>query len=69
MMDFGTVGRDVFYFGNSDPDETLLYRLHEWRADDDTIDMTASISRKSDGNMIAQVLTRMVRPQRAARAR
>jgi probable biosynthetic protein (TIGR04098 family) len=69
MTDLSTVRRDVFYFGNSDPDETLLYRLHEWRADDNSIDMTASISRKSDGNMIAQVLTRKVRPQRVARAR
>ena len=69
MTDLSTVCRDVFYFGNSDPDETLLYRLHEWRADDNSIDMTASMSRKSDGNTIAQVLTRKVRPQRAARAR
>jgi probable biosynthetic protein (TIGR04098 family) len=69
MTDLSTVRRDVFYFGNTDPDERLLYRLHEWRADDNSIDMTASMSRKSDGNMIAQVLTRMVRPQRAARAR
>jgi probable biosynthetic protein (TIGR04098 family) len=61
MMDFSTVRRDVFYFGNSNPDETLLYRLHEWRPDERSIDMTASISRKSDGNVIAHILTRKVR--------
>jgi probable biosynthetic protein (TIGR04098 family) len=69
MTDFSTVSRDVFYFGNSDPNETLLYRLHAWHADENSIDMTASICRKSDGNLIAHVLTRKVRPQRAARPR
>jgi probable biosynthetic protein (TIGR04098 family) len=69
MTDFSTVRRDVFYFGNSNPDETLLYRLHEWRADERSIDTTASICRKSDGNVIAHVLTGKARPQRAARAR
>jgi len=69
MMDFSTVSRDVFYFGNSDPHEKLLYRLHAWRADEGSIDMTASICRKSDGNVIAHVLTRKVRPDRAGRAR
>src|SRR5262249_43293005 len=28
MIEFSTVRRDVFYFGNSNPDEILLYRLH-----------------------------------------
>jgi probable biosynthetic protein (TIGR04098 family) len=62
MMDYGTLRRDVFYFGNSNPDEVLLFRLHEWRADERSIDMTASINRKSDGNVIAHVVTRKVRP-------
>jgi probable biosynthetic protein (TIGR04098 family) len=68
MMDFSTLRRDVFYFGNSNPDEILLYRLHEWRSDERSIDMTASISRKSDGNVIANVLTRKVRPDGGGRA-
>ena len=69
MMDFGTVRRDVFYFANCNPDETLLYRRHECGADEGAIDMAASICRKSDGNVIAHVLTRKMRPQRAARPR
>jgi probable biosynthetic protein (TIGR04098 family) len=64
MLEYSTLRRDVFYFGNSNPDEVLLYRLHEWRADDRAIDMTASLSRKSDGNVIAQIVTRKVRPER-----
>jgi probable biosynthetic protein (TIGR04098 family) len=58
---YSTVHRDVFYYGNSDPDDTLLYRLHRWTADDETVDMESSIGRKSDGNLIAHVLTRKVR--------
>src|SRR5262249_51600959 len=68
MMDFSTLRRDVFYFGNSNPHETLLYRLHDWRSDEHSIFMTASISRKSDGNVMAHVLTRKVRPDGAGRA-
>ncbi len=69
MIDFSTVRRDVFYFGNSNPDETLLFRLHEWRCDEHSIDMTASIARRSDGNVIAQILTRKVRSSGVAGAR
>jgi len=54
---FSTRNRDVFYFSNSDPDETLVYRLHRWNAGDDRIDMEASISRKSDGVLMAYVKT------------
>jgi probable biosynthetic protein (TIGR04098 family) len=67
MMDYSTLRRDVFYFGNSNPDEVLLYRLHEWHADDRSIDMTATLSRKSDGAVIAQIVTRKVRPSAQAR--
>jgi probable biosynthetic protein (TIGR04098 family) len=62
MIDYSTLSRDIFYFGNSNPDEVLLYRLHEWRADERSIDMMGSISRKSDGVVIAHVVTRKVRP-------
>jgi probable biosynthetic protein (TIGR04098 family) len=61
---YSTVHRDVFYYGNSDPDDILLYRLHRWSADDDTIHMEGSISRKSDGNLIAGVVARKVRIDR-----
>jgi probable biosynthetic protein (TIGR04098 family) len=58
---YSTVQRDVFYYGNCDPDDLLLYRLHRWTADADTVDMEGSLSRKSDGNPIAGVVTRKVR--------
>jgi probable biosynthetic protein (TIGR04098 family) len=52
-----TRDRDVFYFANSDPDETLLFRLHRWEASDGAVTMEASLSRKSDGAPMAYVLT------------
>jgi probable biosynthetic protein (TIGR04098 family) len=63
---FSTIHRDVFYFGNSDPDDTLIYRLHDWTADEVSIEMRASLSRKSDGNLIARIFTRKVRSNRIA---
>jgi probable biosynthetic protein (TIGR04098 family) len=56
-LQFSTRFRDVFYFANSDPAETLVYRLHEWNADETRIAMTASLSRKSDGVLMAYVST------------
>jgi probable biosynthetic protein (TIGR04098 family) len=55
--DFSTQHRDVFYFANSDPDETLIYRIHRWNADDDGIEMEAALSRKSDGVPMAYMVT------------
>jgi probable biosynthetic protein (TIGR04098 family) len=55
--DFSTRKRDVFYFSNSNPDETLVYRLCRWDANDGRIEMEASISRKSDGVLMAYVKT------------
>jgi len=55
--EFSTQHRDVFYFANSDPDETLVYRIHRWRADDDAIEIEASLSRKSDGVTMASMVT------------
>ncbi len=65
---FSTVRRDVFYFGNSDADDALIFRLHDWSADDAAIEMHASISRKSDNMVIAHILTRKVRLERAIQA-
>jgi probable biosynthetic protein (TIGR04098 family) len=55
--DFSTQHRDVFYFANSDPDETLIYRIHRWSSGDDGIDMEAALSRKSDGVPMAYMVT------------
>jgi probable biosynthetic protein (TIGR04098 family) len=44
---FSTCYRDIFYFGNSDADDRLIYRLHRWAGDDDSVEIESSISRKS----------------------
>jgi len=61
MTDFSTLARDVFYFGNSNADDVLVYRLHEWDDRNDLAAMWGSISRKSDGNVIAHVATQKAR--------
>ncbi|MFL6974911.1 MAG: Pnap_2097 family protein [Xanthobacteraceae bacterium] len=55
--DLSTQHRDVFYFANSDPDDTLIYRIHHWNADDDGVEMEASLSRNSDGTLMARMVT------------
>lgn len=53
----GTLRRDVFYFANCDADDTLIYRLHRWRADEHAIDVEESLSRKSDGALMSYAVT------------
>jgi probable biosynthetic protein (TIGR04098 family) len=66
---FSTRYRDIFYFGNSDADDKLIYRLHRWAGDDDTVEIESSISRKSDGNLMARIFTQKVRPAREVHPR
>jgi probable biosynthetic protein (TIGR04098 family) len=61
MTDFSTLGRDVFYFGNSNADDVLVYRLHDWNDRNDVAAMWGSISRRSDGTVIAHVATQKAR--------
>jgi probable biosynthetic protein (TIGR04098 family) len=58
--------RDIFYFGNSDADDKLIYRLHRRAGDDDSVEIESSISRKSDGSLMARIFTQKVRPVREA---
>jgi probable biosynthetic protein (TIGR04098 family) len=61
-----TCCRDIFYFGNSDADDKLIYRLHRKAGDDDSAEIESSISRKSDGGLMARIFTQKVRPVREA---
>jgi len=65
MEDFATRERDVLYFANCDPNETLIYRIHSWRAVGDRIEIEESLSRKSDGVRMAHTVT--VKDRRHAR--
>ena len=57
MEDFATRERDVLYFANCDPNETLIYRIHRWRAAGDRIEIEESLSRKGDGVRMAHTVT------------
>ena len=54
---YSTLSRDVFYFANSDPDETLLFRLHRWSVNAGVLAFDATLSRKSDGVLMAFATT------------
>ncbi len=49
--------RDVFYFANCEPDETLIYRIHRWQETVAGIEVEESLSRKSDGTLMAYTFT------------
>lgn len=52
---YSVVERDIMYFANAEPTETLVVRLHEWDRTDEHIGYEASISRKTDGKVMARV--------------
>src|SRR5580700_11623998 len=66
---FSTRCRDIFYFGNSDADDKLIYRLHRRAGDDNAIEIESSISRKSDGSLMARIFTQKGRPVREVNPR
>jgi probable biosynthetic protein (TIGR04098 family) len=53
-----TTKRDVFYFRNCDPVETLVFRIHRRQSSDLLVESETSISRKSDGALMARIFTR-----------
>lgn len=57
FADFSTLRRDVFYFANCDADDTVIYRIHRWHASDGGIEAEESLTRKSDGALMAYSLT------------
>ena len=56
-----TAARDVFYFANCDADDSVIYRLHGFEQADDHVALEASLSRKSDGALMARIVTRKSR--------
>lgn len=52
------VARDIFYFGNANPDEKLVYSLDTCRfAGGNKIQLASSLYRKEDGQLIAKIFT------------
>jgi probable biosynthetic protein (TIGR04098 family) len=59
-MEASTIRRDVFYFANSDVHDRLIYRVHARRDLPDGIEIESSISRASDGTLMAYLATHKV---------
>ncbi len=53
----GLTSKDVFYFGNCDENEVLLFRLHARAENRDSVAYEMSISRKSDDSLMAYLVT------------
>lgn len=52
------IARDIFYFGNADSGEELLYSLEEYSfIGDDKIQLTSSLYREKDNSLIAKIFT------------
>lgn len=57
LANYSTTGRDVFYFANTTPDDKLIFRVHSWSEADGVLKFESSLSRGSDGKMMAYVVT------------
>lgn len=52
-----TIKRDVLYFGNCEPSDMLIFRIHSRQSSDSLVESETSISRKSDGILMARIFT------------
>lgn len=52
-----TISRDICYFANADPRDVLVFRIHKWEQSGATLTAETSLSRRSDGRLMAYVTT------------
>jgi probable biosynthetic protein (TIGR04098 family) len=57
FADRSTISRDIFYFANADTRDRLVLRVHRWEQSGVGLNVETSLSRKSDGRLMAYVLT------------
>lgn len=55
-----TIRRDIYYFANCDIDDGIFYRVHAKRETGDGVEIESSLSRESDGRLMAYLVTRKV---------
>jgi probable biosynthetic protein (TIGR04098 family) len=53
-----TISRDIYYFANADIEDVLIFRVHKWEQSPSSTNLETSLSRKSDGRLMAYILTR-----------
>jgi probable biosynthetic protein (TIGR04098 family) len=54
-LNYSTVERDVYYFGNCNIDDKIIYRLHDMEHQGDGVRLTSSLFREKDNALIAHV--------------
>lgn len=59
-LEASTVCRDVYYFANCDTQDRLIYRVHARQDTPTGVDLESSLSRASDGALMAYFVTRKV---------
>mgnify|MGYP001194486243 CR=1 FL=1 len=57
LMSHSTVAKDICYYANSDPGETLRFVLHSREVKGDLVIHTASLFRTSDGKRMSDVIS------------
>jgi probable biosynthetic protein, Pnap_2097 family len=57
LINNSTATKDILYFANAEPTETLVFQLHDRNDNEGMISHTASLSRKSDGKRISEVIS------------
>lgn len=57
LLGHSTVSKDLLYYANSEPTETLIFKLHAREDDGNLVRHTASLSRESDGKRMAEVVS------------
>ncbi|HKK31752.1 MAG TPA: Pnap_2097 family protein, partial [Alphaproteobacteria bacterium] len=55
LIGHSTVSKDICYYANSDPTDTLLFRLHSQEEEGDLVRHTASLCRQMDGKRMAEI--------------
>jgi len=53
-----TVSRDIYYFANADIKDRIVFRIHKWEQSEASLATEISLSRKSDGVVMAYMLTK-----------
>lgn len=56
--DYSSAARDILYYANCDPSDVIVYRLNQVeQLDNGLVKMVSSLSRKSDGALMARLFT------------
>lgn len=56
-LNYSTINRDVYYFGNCNLGDRIIYRLHSMDREGDVVKLTSSLHRESDNVPIAYLST------------